>query len=48
MNNLQVLMNGVFGRKVPAEFAAENYDLDNCMYFSTSRNLFQSFSSTTL
>ena len=26
MNNLQVLMNGVFGRKVPAEFAAENYD----------------------
>ena len=28
MNNLQVLMNGVFGRKVPAEFAAENYDYE--------------------
>ena len=26
MNNLQVLMNGVFGRAVPAEFAVENYD----------------------
>ena len=28
MNNLKVLMNGVFGRKVPAEFAAENYDYE--------------------
>ena len=28
MNNLQMLMNGVFGRKVPAEFAAENYDYE--------------------
>ena len=28
MNTLQVLMNGVFGRKVPAEFAAENYDYE--------------------
>ena len=28
MNKLQVLMNGVFGRKVPAEFAAENYDYE--------------------
>jgi hypothetical protein len=26
--NLQILMNGVFGRKVPAEFAAENYDYE--------------------
>ena len=28
MNNLKMLMNGVFGRKVPAEFAAENYDYE--------------------
>ena len=28
MKTLQVLMNGVFGRKVPAEFAAENYDYE--------------------
>lgn len=28
MNNLQVLMNGVFGRKVPAEFAAADYDYE--------------------
>ena len=28
MNELKVLMNGVFGRKVPAEFAAENYDYE--------------------
>ena len=28
MNTLQMLMNGVFGRKVPAEFAAENYDYE--------------------
>lgn len=27
-NTLKVLMNGVFGRKVPAEFAAENYDYE--------------------
>jgi len=31
MNNLQVLMNGVFGRKVPAEFAAENYDYESAL-----------------
>ena len=28
MNKLQTLMNGVFGRAVPAEFAAENYDYE--------------------
>ena len=28
MNTLKVLMNGAFGRKVPAEFAAENYDYE--------------------
>ena len=28
MNNLNVLMNGVFGRKVPAEFAAADYDYE--------------------
>ena len=28
MNTLQTLMNGVFGRAVPAEFAAENYDYE--------------------
>ena len=28
MNKLHVLMNGVFGRAVPAEFAAENYDYE--------------------
>ena len=28
MNNLKVLMNGVFGRKVPAEFAAADYDYE--------------------
>lgn len=28
MNTLRVLMNGAFGRKVPAEFAAENYDYE--------------------
>ena len=28
MKNLQVLMNGVFGRKVPAEFAAADYDYE--------------------
>lgn len=27
-NKLQVLMNGVLGRKVPAEFATENYDYE--------------------
>ena len=27
-NTLKVLMNGVFGRKVPAEFAAEDYDYE--------------------
>jgi len=28
MNNLQILMNGVFGRKVPTEFAAADYDYE--------------------
>ena len=28
MNNLQVLLNGVFGRQVPAEFAATDYDYE--------------------
>ncbi len=32
MNNLQVLMNGVFGRTVPAEFAAENYDYEAALH----------------
>ena len=31
MNTLQMLMNGVFGRKVPAEFAAENYDYEQAL-----------------
>jgi len=28
MNTLQILMNGVFGRPVPAEFSTENYDYE--------------------
>ena len=32
MNNLEILMNGVFGRKVPAEFAAENYDYEAALH----------------
>ncbi len=28
MNNLEVLMNGIFGRAVPAEFAAADYDYE--------------------
>lgn len=32
MNTLQMLMNGVFGRKVPAEFAAENYDYEKALH----------------
>jgi len=32
MNNLKILMNGVFGRKVPAEFAAENYDYEAALH----------------
>lgn len=32
MNNLKVLMDGVFGRKVPAEFAAENYDYEAALH----------------
>lgn len=28
MNTLKVLMNGAFGRKVPAEFATDNYDYE--------------------
>ena len=27
-NDLRTLMNGVFGRKVPAEFAAADYDYE--------------------
>ena len=32
MNTLQMLMNGVFGRNVPAEFAAENYDYEKALH----------------
>jgi len=32
MNTLEMLMNGVFGRKVPAEFAAENYDYEAALH----------------
>ena len=32
MNNLKVLMNGVFGRKVPAEFAATDYDYEAALH----------------
>lgn len=32
MIDLKVLMNGVFGRKVPAEFAAENYDYEAALH----------------
>lgn len=32
MNNLKVLMNGVFGRKVPAEFAAADYDYEAALH----------------
>ena len=32
MNNLQILMNGVFGRKVPAEFAAADYDYEAALH----------------
>lgn len=32
MNNLEILMNGVFGRKVPAEFTAENYDYEAALH----------------
>lgn len=32
MNKLQVLMNGVFGRKVPAEFAAADYDYEAALH----------------
>ena len=32
MNNLKVLMNGVFGRKVPAEFATDNYDYEAALH----------------
>lgn len=32
MNTLKVLMNGVFGRKVPAEYAAENYDYEKALH----------------
>ena len=32
MNNLKVLMNGVFGRKVPAEFAAADYDYEKALH----------------
>ena len=32
MNNLRALMNGVFGRTVPAEFSAENYDYEAALH----------------
>jgi len=32
MNTLKMLMNGVFGRKVPAEFAAEDYDYEAALH----------------
>lgn len=32
MNTLKMLMNGVFGRNVPAEFAAENYDYEKALH----------------
>lgn len=32
MNNLKILMNGVFGRKVPAEFAAADYDYEAALH----------------
>lgn len=32
INELKVLINGVFGRKVPAEFAAENYDYEKALH----------------
>ena len=32
MDNLQILMNGVFGRKVPAEFAAADYDYEKALH----------------
>ena len=31
MDRLHILMNGVFGRAVPAEFAAENYDYESAL-----------------
>lgn len=32
MNTLKVLMNGVFGRKVPTEFAAADYDYEKALH----------------
>ena len=32
MNNLSILMNGIFGRKVPAEFAAADYDYEAALH----------------
>ena len=32
MNDMKVLMNGAFGRKVPAEFAAEDYDYEKALH----------------
>ena len=32
LNDMKVLMNGVFGRKVPAEFAAEHYDYEKALH----------------
>ena len=31
-NNLSTLMNGVFGRRVPAEFATDNYDYEAALH----------------
>lgn len=32
LNEMKVLMNGIFGRKVPAEFAAEHYDYEAALH----------------
>ena len=32
INEMKVLMNGAFGRKVPAEFAAEHYDYEKALH----------------
>ena len=39
MNTLKMLMNGVFGRKVPTEFAAENYDYEAALHDELSKLL---------
>ena len=32
INELRILMNGAFGRKVPSEFAAEDYDYEKALH----------------